>query len=91
MSCCIKTSLDCNEIRNVSPSSAHVCTIGQMSEGRRGWKIPAVVATELYTSVFLQRKNIGEVSRSDGGVNLIEEVENTGSEVKSRPPFVYRR
>ena len=49
MSCCIKTSLDCNEIRNVSPSSAHVCAIGQMSEGRRGWKIPAVVATELYT------------------------------------------
>lgn len=26
----------------MSPSSAHVCAIGQMSEGRRGWKIPAV-------------------------------------------------
>ena len=43
------------------------------------------------SSVFLQRKNIGEVARSDGGVNLIEEVENTGSGVKSRPPFVYRK
>ena len=42
MSCCIKNSLDCTEIRNVSPSSAHVCAIGQMSEGRRGWKIRAV-------------------------------------------------
>lgn len=31
------------------------------------------------------------MARSDGGVNLIEEVENTGSGVKSRPPFVYRK
>ena len=35
--------------------------------------------------------HIGEVARSNGGVNLIEEVENTGSGVKSRPPFVYRK
>jgi len=43
------------------------------------------------SSVFLQRKNIGEVARSDGGVDLIEEAENTGSGVKSRPPFVYHK
>ena len=35
--------------------------------------------------------HIGEVARSDGGVDLIEEVENTGSGVKSRPPFVYHK
>jgi len=43
------------------------------------------------SSVFLQRKNIGEEARSDGGVDLIEEAENTGSGVKSRPPFVYHK
>ena len=32
------------------------------------------------SSVFLQRKNIGEVARSDGGVNLIERLENVGKE-----------
>lgn len=43
------------------------------------------------SSVFLQRKNIGEVARSDGGVNLIEGAESTGGGVKSRPSFVYRK
>ena len=36
-------------------------------------------------------QNIGEVSRSDGGVNLIEGAESTGGGVKSRPSFVYRK
>jgi len=35
--------------------------------------------------------HIGEVARSDGGVDLIEEAESTGGGVKSRPPFVYHK
>lgn len=37
------------------------------------------------------RSHIGEVARSDGGVNLIEGAESTGGGVKSRPSFVYRK
>ena len=43
------------------------------------------------SSVFLQRKNIGEVARSDGGVDLIEGAESTGGGVKSRSSFVYHK
>lgn len=37
------------------------------------------------------RSHIGEVARSDGGVNSIEGAEYTDSGVKSRPPFVYHK
>ena len=52
--------------------------------------IPLLPCPVALRGVFATQ-NIGEVARSDGGVNLIEGAESTGGGVKSRPSFVYRK